>query len=138
MCLKIYIGDTPKSVSSFLFLLVATAIGCLIGILPSCKNNKDNLSMVVNSRIRINETLKMSLPQKAEATIIRQPAHAEISSIEKANDSTIGIYYQYKPVRNFTGEDEVVIKTVEHLFQSTTKGRTVTTTTTIKILISDP
>ena len=93
--------------------LYASTLSLLI-VLHSCKKEDTNpdTGTIVSVTIKANQSYSYNLGSFGDeegASINRHPMHYQVSSLER----TLiwgQIYYRYQPALNYTGTDEVVIR----------------------------
>ena len=80
-------------------------------LIQSCnKNNASQKIQTINATIKSDETYQYSLGSFGDeegASITQQAVHYDTSKIDRNNAL---VFYRYKPMSNYTGTDEVEIK----------------------------
>lgn len=111
---------------------------CLSAAFASCTKGGCDPSddQVVNVTMRANETYSYSLGSFGDeegASIVRQAKHYQTSRLYRNTDFS-NVTYEYKPEQDYTGTDEVELRSEKGSNGASPNDRIITTTIKFRII----
>jgi hypothetical protein len=111
----IFVFTKKASMKKITFLLFAAAVSLLFT--SACRKEKNGITItkVINVVINANETYSTEIPHSGDADDAMQitvpAAHALVSKLTSASGGNS--LFEYTPVVNYTGSDEVIVSNQE-------------------------